>query len=71
MARGRALYVTGDNATHGLVGDKTLKPGPASLGQRRLSPPAFRYPSSYFRDNSAIPTPQFIWGAGRVTSMLN
>merc|ERR1711915_53645 len=54
---GRGPYLAGVKATHGLDGDKTLKPSSASLGQRGLSRPVFRRPISYFRDNSAIPPP--------------
>merc|ERR1719378_1448074 len=71
VAPGRAPCLAGVKATHPLVGDKTLKPGPASLGQRGRPRPVYRPPNSYFRDNSAIPPPQLTRGGGRVTSMLN
>merc|ERR1712002_716330 len=57
-APGRVPCLAGAKATLALVGDKTLKPGPASLGQRGRPRPFYRPPNSYFRDNSAIPPPQ-------------
>merc|ERR1719193_1294451 len=42
LAWGRAPYLTGAKATRVLVGDKTLKPSSASLGQRGLTRPGFR-----------------------------
>merc|ERR1712002_101913 len=59
VAQWRVPCLAGVKATHALVGDKTLKPGPASLGQRGRPLPYYRHPDSYFRDNSAIPPPQF------------